>query len=60
MYHDAGQFYVYDADYFVKHNGIILDHTVPLVLDEMCAQDIDTEDDWKLAELKYKIIHNII
>jgi N-acylneuraminate cytidylyltransferase len=60
MYHDAGQFYVYDADYFVKHNGIILDHTVPLVLDEMCAQDIDTEEDWKLAELKYKIIHHII
>jgi N-acylneuraminate cytidylyltransferase len=60
MYHDAGQFYVYDADYFVKNNGIVTQNILPIVIDEMSAQDIDTEEDWKLAELKYKIIHHLI
>ena len=35
---------------------------VPMVLDEMEVQDIDTEQDWELAQVKYKLLHpqNII
>lgn len=27
-----------------------------MVMSPLIVQDIDTEDDWKLAELKYKIL----
>ena len=33
-----------------------MEKTVPLVLSEMEIQDIDTEEDWKLAELKYRLL----
>ena len=34
---------------------MLLENAVPLVLDEMEVQDIDNEDDWKLAEMKFQI-----
>lgn len=56
MYHDIGQYYIYDVDNFVKTKGLVYDKIVPLVVDEFSAQDIDTEQDWKNAEIKYKIL----
>ena len=54
-YHDAGQFYwskvtslETDKKLFTKNSGAI-------VISELEAQDIDTETDWKLAEIKYKL-----
>jgi N-acylneuraminate cytidylyltransferase len=32
--------------------------TIPIEISELEMQDIDNEVDWKLAELKYKLIHN--
>lgn len=32
---------------------------VPFIQDESTVQDIDTEEDWKIAELKYKIMHKL-
>ena len=29
---------------------------MPYILNEMRVQDIDTIDDWKIAELKYKLL----
>lgn len=55
-YHDAGQFYVFRTDAFRKNKNLMLGNILPLVLDEMEVQDIDTEEDWKMAELKYQII----
>lgn len=55
-YHDAGQFYIFDASVFMMKRGVIVDNTIPYVLEEMQVQDIDTESDWKMAELKYTII----
>ena len=31
--------------------------TAPLVLPELEVQDLDTETDWQLAEMKYKLLH---
>ena len=56
MYHDAGQFYFYKIDAFKAKNGQITEGISPIVLDEMEVQDIDNETDWKLAELKYKLL----
>lgn len=58
QYHDAGQFYVYHVEKLFAHNGIIEDDFKPIILPEMCVQDIDTLDDWKMAEMKYRLIHS--
>ena len=30
---------------------------VPLILTDLEVQDIDTPEDWALAEMKYRILH---
>lgn len=52
-YHDAGQFYVCRTDAFRKSGTLVMEHTVPLILKEEDVQDIDTMEDWHMAELKY-------
>ena len=56
MYHDAGQFYMYQVEAFVRLKGQMTESIVPVIGDEMEVQDIDNESDWKLAELKYQMI----
>ena len=55
MYHDAGQFYVYNVKKLIEKNGIIEDDFYPIIVSEMDAQDIDNLSDWQMAELKYRI-----
>jgi len=55
-YHDAGQFYVFRTDAFKKNKNLLLGNILPIVLDELEVQDIDTEEDWKMAEVKYSMI----
>ena len=57
IYHDVGQLYIYDTKLFVESNGAVLDGVVPLLVDEKDVQDIDNEQDWVMAELKYRIQH---
>ena len=59
-YHDAGQFYIYHVAKLFDCKGIIEDNYLPIVISEMQAQDIDNEEDWKLAELKYRYIHSVM
>ncbi len=53
-YHDAGQFYwmKYDA-------GLRGVEKMAIEISEMQVQDIDTENDWEIAELKYKWLNRI-
>lgn len=53
IYHDAGQFYFYRV-----HEDLSFDsmHPTALVVNEMEVQDIDNISDWKIAELKYKLM----
>lgn len=55
-YHDAGQFYVYNVEKYLQYNGNIEDGLMPIVLNEMEVQDIDNEEDWRVAEFKYKML----
>lgn len=52
-YHDCGQFYFLRTAPFGEQKRLIMSNTVPIVLPETEVQDIDTEEDWKIAELKY-------
>ena len=51
-YHDAGQWYWMQRRSFEVGRKIFADYCLPLVLSEVEVQDIDNEDDWKLAEVK--------
>jgi N-acylneuraminate cytidylyltransferase len=56
-YHDAGQFYVFKVKSFRDNRGIMVGNILPMELSELEVQDIDSEVDWKLAELKYSLLH---
>jgi N-acylneuraminate cytidylyltransferase len=58
-YHDAGQFYWLKIEAFLKQKSLFMSNTLPLEISELEVQDIDNEVDWKLAELKYKLLHNL-
>lgn len=53
MYHDVGMFYFYKTE---KMN---CDKIAMLEMDEAMVQDIDNESDWQMAEMKYRIMHNV-
>ena len=56
-YHDAGQFYFIKAESLFREGRLFCAHTLPLELPETEVQDIDTEEDWALAEMKYRLLH---
>ena len=58
-YHDCGQFYCLNVDSFKEQKAIWMRNVVPFIQDESTVQDIDTLEDWKVAEMKYRIMHNI-
>ena len=58
-YHDCGQFYCLNVDSFKEQKAIWMRNVVPFIQDESTVQDIDTLEDWKIAEMKYRIMHNI-
>lgn len=51
VYHDAGQFYWGRADAFLNDTALMSAHSTPVFLPRHLVQDIDTEEDWKQAEL---------
>ncbi len=53
FYHEAGQFYCYNIADFLAADGTIKENIIPFILPESEVQDIDTEEDWKMAELKF-------
>ena len=55
IYHDAGQFYFVKVPAFIQEQTLWCKHTVPLILSEMEVQDLDTQTDWQLAEMKFKL-----
>ena len=58
-FHDAGQFYSFNVNNLIYKQKLLTDITGHIEVSEMEAQDIDNLVDWKLAELKYKIINNL-
>lgn len=56
IYHDCGQFYFYHVEKYMACRGNLPDGYVPVVVPETEVQDIDNLTDWKLAEMKYKMM----
>jgi N-acylneuraminate cytidylyltransferase len=54
VYHDCGQFYVKKTETILQED--LKKKSLPLIMSELEVQDIDNEQDWKLAELKYQMM----
>lgn len=53
FYHDAGQWYWITAEALRKEKKLLTRNTKTIEKKRLFVQDIDTEEDWHLAELKY-------
>ena len=54
-YHDAGQFYWVKSSSCSLEDNIFAMPCKPILLNDMEVQDIDSEEDWNVAEIKMKL-----
>ncbi len=52
-YYDPGQFYWAQTSRLIRNKQLYTSNSGFIIIDEINAQDIDNEIDWKLAEIKY-------
>ncbi|MBR1734228.1 MAG: pseudaminic acid cytidylyltransferase [Alphaproteobacteria bacterium] len=57
-YFDVGMFYFCKTEKMYEYNSLVAGKTAAYIIDGMECQDIDTIEDWKLAELKYKMLQD--
>ena len=58
-YHDCGQFYFFKPSALFSKNSIFTSRSIPFELRDYEVQDIDDENDWRLAEIKYQLLHKL-
>ena len=57
-YHDAGQWVWFRTEPFLDGQPLLGPRTGSVVISAATAQDIDTEDDWTIAELKFQALRS--
>ena len=57
-YHDLGQFYFVKTEGVINNKQLWNDNTGFIELKEIESHDIDTIEDWEMAEFKYKYLNN--
>lgn len=55
-FYDAGQFYAFDVARFGESRSLVGPDTIGIDVPESGVQDIDSDEDWRLAELKYRLL----
>ena len=55
-FHDAGQFYWGTVDAYLTDEVVFSPASIPIVLPRHLVQDIDTFEDWRRAELMFRVI----
>ncbi len=55
-YHDAGQFYWGRHNAFLNDEMIFSNSSIPVILPRYLVQDIDTNEDWRRAELMFEAL----
>lgn len=58
IYHDVGQFYCFKVEQFMETKHVVGQRCMPIVVSDLEVQDIDNEEDWKIAEMKYKLMQS--
>lgn len=59
MFHDVGMFYFCKIEEMKRNKKLIGNKAAYIEMDEMQIQDIDNVSDWKMAEMKYRIMQNV-
>lgn len=54
-YHDTGQFYWFNKEAILNKRSLLTDNVGAIIVSELECQDIDTEMDWKMAEIKFEM-----
>ncbi len=44
----------------IEQRVLFCKNTIPIIVSDLEVQDIDNEGDWKIAEVKYKMINNLL
>jgi len=60
LYHDAGQFYCARSTSLLSQGKLLCENTIPIILSDTEVQDIDTLEDWAIAEIKYQILQRAL
>jgi len=55
-FHDCGQFYFFNVDKFLETKSLVSANTFAIEVPESEVQDIDTAEDWRIAEIKYSFL----
>ena len=53
---EHGVFYVFRTDRFAVNKKLMVGNILPLIVSELEVQDIDNLTDWKIAEMKYRLM----
>lgn len=56
VYHDCGMFYFRDVKDFMISGNVVIDGMAPYILKQSMVQDIDTMEDWIMAEFKFRML----
>ena len=59
MYHDSGLFYWMTVSKFMEVKEIFCDNSGMIELSDLEVQDIDTYEDWRMAEIKYQMLYHV-
>jgi len=57
-YYIAGQFIWADVGKFLEEKSFYSNDAIPLILPNYLVQDIDTSEDWKMAEMMFQVNKN--
>jgi N-acylneuraminate cytidylyltransferase len=57
-YHDSGQFYFFRTENFLAQRKLFTGNTLGMEVPETQVQDINDEEDWKLAEIKFAYLNS--
>lgn len=58
VYHDAGQFYCFHIKRFLETEKLVGEKCISVIVPDTEVQDIDNEEDWVIAEMKYKLMRS--
>ena len=56
-FHDAGQFYWGLRDSWLENKPLISENSKPILIPRNRALDIDTLEDWQIAERMFEVIN---
>ena len=56
-YFDVGMFYIIKTNILLDNKSLTPERTMAYIMNEQEIQDIDTMEDWTIAELKYKFLN---